>query len=137
MPGSRDDECRRRAKLMQRHEADILENARIYSGSCDACTRNGYIVFIPHHVCAYMKPVVPRARSPSLSPNSRVIGSSRANPRDDGGRERQFARTADNISGWTRGKRARGPEGHSEISGTARGVVLRLFGDRAPRIRRG
>jgi len=41
-------------------------------------------------------------------------------------RERQFARTADNILGRTRDKRV-GPEGHSEISGTAR--VLHLFGD--------
>lgn len=61
---------------------DILENPRIYSGACDAATMEyGYIVFIPHHVCAYMKLT---ALPHSFYPRSRITGSPQSvNLRDE------------------------------------------------------
>jgi len=113
------------AKLMQRHAADILESLRIYSGACDAANEMDTL-FLFRITCAYMKLVLhvtPHVRSLSIKISNHQIVLRKSLGR---WRERQFARTADNILGRTRDKRV-GPEGHSEISGTAR--VLRLFGD--------
>lgn len=121
---SRDVQVQSRAKLMQRHAADILESPQIYSGACDAATMERiHCFYSASRVRMHMRLVALRPLS-LLSPSrenpessarlvARIFGTTR--------RERQFARTADNISGRTRGKRARGPKGHSEISGTARG----------------
>ena len=55
-----------RAKLMQRHAADILESRRIYSRACNAMTIEWiHYLYSASRVCIYMNLGILRVRSPS------------------------------------------------------------------------